>query len=382
MMPLSHPRASMRLSQLSSFSQGLSSRTEETSGNPLIWDRFLSRGGPAKDNITCIPPSLVNADEYEAPSQGDWSNLGVLDASLDPTTLHLRTIRQSNVITGSCITSDTGNAHLAICGKGLRPIHNKAEGHGRSHRYVFGGFVTFVSLRHHSESRTVYLPFAPDRIQPVYWSGMHFVMLLGEEGSPLMTPSLACSVGTGSAGKYRCQPCVMAVRVDSSPSVEKRHISYPARFESISVNLPSTNESLGLLSLLFAREGGGQIQTKAIAVSSIPSSPPGIILSLQSQPTCTQANSLPSSPLVVVVNHTICPFEENAEGEPISLSTNIRPGHRVPLGSGLEEESLTSAEASSVSLRNVWCTGGQVRALFVEDIFNCDDTYAWAKLMY
>ena len=207
-MPLSHPRASTRLSQLS---QGLSSRTEETSGNPLIWDRFLSRGGPAKDNITCIPPSLVNADEYEAPSQGDWSNLGVLDASLDPTTLHLRTIRQSNVITGSCITSDTGNAYLAICGKGLRPIniHNKAEGHGRSHRYVFGGFVTFVSLRHHSESRTVYLPFAPDRIQPVYWSGMHFVMLLGEEGSPLI-------MGASSAGKYKCrhQPCVMAVRVD------------------------------------------------------------------------------------------------------------------------------------------------------------------------
>ena len=135
-MPLSHPRASMRLSQLSSFSQGLSSRKEETSGNPLIWDGFLSRGGPAKDNITCIPPSLVNADEYDAPSQGDWSNLSVLDASLDPTTLHLRTIRQSNVITGSCITSDTGNAYLAICGKGLRPIntHKKSEGLRQSHR--------------------------------------------------------------------------------------------------------------------------------------------------------------------------------------------------------------------------------------------------------
>jgi len=81
-----------------------------------------------------------------------------------------------------------------------------------------------------------------------------------------------------------------------------------------------------------------------------------------------QEKSQQSSPLVVVVNHTICPFEENAERGPISLSTNTRPGHRVPL-----EESLTSAEASSFSLRNVWCTGGQVRALFVVDILSCDD---------
>jgi len=45
--------------------------------------------------------------------------------------------------------------------------------------------VTFVSLRHCSESRTIYLPFSPQSAHPVYWDGMHFVILLGEEGTPV-----------------------------------------------------------------------------------------------------------------------------------------------------------------------------------------------------
>ncbi|KAL7543993.1 hypothetical protein ACHAXR_013438 [Thalassiosira sp. AJA248-18] len=461
-LPLSQPRATMKLSQLANSvkvarndSHVVGDDHHHAAGgsnsDPLVWKRFLRKSSNA-DNPDLPTPLLDDDHEQNA---NNWASLGMFDASIDPSTLPLRTLRRSNVLTGSCITSDSSNGYLAICGKGLRrriirneDINDNSNHRGRRIRqsHVLGGFVTFISLRHCAESRTVYLPFAPESIQPVYWSGMHFVVLLGEEGLPhhSIPPTTTTTTSTSSKDKSttslgnwggakkairtKCRrPFVMAVRVDckrweerndipfpssdfptdhhldlsfhpkkvepeqhldsvfmstrslapTAPDQEdfaatSKHplaamdevpnISYPARFQSVSINLPSVHESLGLLSQLFTGERDGQIldptiHSKAISISSIPSSPPGIILSFQCRST------------LVMVNHTLHPFQGGQDvlapagiGKPMMLSTFVRPGHRVLLDAGLGERATASAVAPQKgyrTFRNVWCTGGQ-----------------------
>lgn len=43
----------------------------------------------------------------------------------------------------------------------------------------YGGFVTFLSLRNFSETRTVFIPFVPEKLSPIFWAGMYFVLVLG-----------------------------------------------------------------------------------------------------------------------------------------------------------------------------------------------------------
>ncbi|KAL3812025.1 hypothetical protein ACHAXA_001332 [Cyclostephanos tholiformis] len=337
--PLSCPYASLKLSQVEGgnlrATTKISSSTTELGSS--IDDYFSETGG-----------------------RGDWSTLGQYDASIDPSSMHLCTIRQSNVLTGSCVTSDTSNSYLAICGRGLRRISQReaSPGSGRRFSHVLGGFVTFVSLRHYAESRTIYLPFAPESIQPMYWSGMHFVMLLGEGGNVLT------SIRNNDTSHHRRRPrkpFVMAVRVDCRqrgdngvsyrggiPTLANRPL-YPDRFQCVPIKLPSVKESLGLyFSRLFSPEKGdndfGIVDSKAIAASSIPSSPPGILISFE------------LDLALVVVNHILLPFRfEPCEDRLntgvstrrlISLSTMVLPGHRAL---------LASEKISKV----VGCTGGQ-----------------------
>jgi len=331
-MPLSHPHATMQLSQLVPSS---GSRKEEEKArhddDPSIWHKFLLQQQEAKE-----------PNEQTSSRGNDWSSLGTFDASIDPTTLPLRTIRLSNIITGSCVTSDTNNSYLAVCGKGLRRIvHNsKDDNNRRRTSHALGGYVTFISLRHNTESRTVYVPFAPDSIQPIYWMGMHFVVLLGEEGR----------VTEGGLGRQQQRrPYSMAIRVDCSheSQLSSHSSSIPSRFQCISIALPSISESLGVLHLSQLLTASGSlpqldcVETRAVAVSSIPSSPPGIILSFR------------IGSKLVVVNHTLLPFQAEGVGrKQITLPTLVRPGHRALLNVG------HSGKIAS-NHGNVWCLGGQ-----------------------
>lgn len=153
----------------------------------------------------------------------------------------------------------------------------------------------------------------------------------------------------------------------------RSNIIYPARFQPILINLPSVHESLGLYSQSLATQDGQSnevILSKAIAISAIPSSPPGIVLSFQRRAKTANA----SSPHLVVVNHTLCgPIKSSREpgdgstsfaGKSMSLSTFVRPGHRLPLDAGADDESLTSSSAVSPNgedrlIQSIWCTGGQ-----------------------
>jgi hypothetical protein len=265
------------------------------------------------------------------------------DASIDPMSLRYRTLPQSNIATGVCITSNHENAFLAICGKGLRRLALK---NGRSPSFTLGGFVTFVSLRHCNEVRSIYLPFAINRIQPVYWNGLHFVILLGEEG---------CLLANENDQKLRLdghKPFAMAIRVDSkrqqTTKLDKsRCNSYPDRFQPVVINLSSVSESLGPQSRAFFQEGDtiglNAIRFKAMSVSNIPSSPPGIIMSIHS--------TLPNaSHFAAVVNHTLSSFRDGF------FSTVIQPGHRLCLDQINHESNVAACDE-----RDIWCTGGQVR---------------------
>ena len=328
-MPLSHPRSTMQLSQLAPSSG--SKKVRHDNDDPTIWQKFISQQQEANE-----------PNEQTSSKSNDWSSLNTFDASIDPTTLSLRTIRQSNVMTGTCVTSDTINSYLAVCGKGLRRIvHKSKDENNRRHiSHVLGGYVTFISLRYNTELRTVYVPFAPESIQSVYWMGMYFVVLLGEEGRVTTE---------GDRDRQQRRPYAMAIRVDCSREslLSSPSSSTPSRFQCIPIALPSISESLGVLHLsqLLTTSGSLQqldsIETQAVAVSSIPSSPPGIILSFRVGST------------LVVVNHTLLPFQAEAVGKKqIILPTLVRPGHRALLNVG-------QSDASASKSGDVWCLGGQ-----------------------
>ena len=414
-LPLSFPYANIQLSQVVSRRKVIvDEERNNTNDDPTIWNKFMmqkqEQEGSSVSSVELEDSTgmMDNDDHQNVPSSkgrnnNEWSNLGTFDASIDPSSLPLRTIRQSNVITGTCITSDTSNSYLATCGKGLRRriVYDKENHNRRRIDYVLGGYVTFVSLRYcTSESRTIYLPFAPESIQPIYWMGMHFVVMLGEEGLP-------------KEKKGSRQPYAMAVRVDSkqgggeddvtSPRLEldndhyqhqknvdplknlgsvfmstrtptvrnssqlpnedtltptqsdgnavdpqiNKVSGYPHRFQCVHIKLPSVHESLGLqlLSQLLVTTASGNLEqldcvkSKAIAISSIPSSPPGILISFQVD-----------SSTLIVVNHTLLPFQTEQERKKISLATHVRAGHRALLDVGSY-------------CQNVWCTGGQVRKI-------------------
>ena len=116
-MPLSSPRATMRLSQLAASNNigkvaesvvATDTRVDGSINDPQSWKQYLKQ-----DSISSSPdllPTSLLEDEQDLSNDNDWTSLGNFDASIDPTSLHLRTIRQTNVLTGSCIASDTSNA--------------------------------------------------------------------------------------------------------------------------------------------------------------------------------------------------------------------------------------------------------------------------------
>jgi hypothetical protein len=362
--PLSEPSASLQLSQLPYGVANDTNKEElisvsDTEGDPVVWKRMLSR---SQQHSEFGSINAVDSDKQEIATNNDWSRLTQFDASIDPSSLIFRTLPRSNVITATCITSDTSNAYLAICGKGLRRIVHRNR---RQIEYVLGGFVTFVSMRHSTEARTICLPFAPESIHPVYSQGVHSVILLGEEG-PISVSAMrgASIVERWDEDFSRIEPTyqgrspfAMSVRVDSSRGVDVSaenditggFVQHPRRFQPVGINLPSASVSLGVFFRLFSQDISRRldsIQSKALAVSSIPSSPPSIIVAFQGKSD--------SSHIVVVVNLSLCPFKGS------SMSTLVHHGHRVLLDVGYGNEQPAVRDTKSM-----WCTGGQVSHLML-----------------
>ncbi len=195
-LPLSHPHATVKLSLVECSKVVL----DDDNHDQVSYSTDRNSNDSFSRHVDHNADVKIGINEND--QNAHWSSLGLYDATIDPASIHMRTVRYSNTLTGSCITSDTSNSYLAICGKGLRRISHKVDRGHQYNSYILGGFVTFVSLRHYTESRTIYLPFAPASIQPVYWAGMHFVALLGEK--------------TSKEAPHRRRPFAMLVRVDCS----------------------------------------------------------------------------------------------------------------------------------------------------------------------
>ena len=315
--PLSRPQATVKLSQVTGL--------KELGDSTLIWKDVVSNDSESSSGYTEDSGKEIN----KKATRSNWANLTSFDASIDPETVPLRTLRRTNILSGSCFTSDTNNSYLAVCGKGLRRYFVR----GRK-THSLGGFVTFISLRHHAESKTIYLPFAPHNIHPAYWGRKHFVIISGEEG-------IFEDDQSGNVSHRR--PCAVAVRVDST---QQGGFVDVKRFQPVPIKLPSISESLGFLAHALSGEETS-LYSEIIGVSSIPSSPPGIIISFQ---------RLSSNASAVVVNHTL-----TVEDSVFVFGTTVRDGHRVLMDDDTDCKILSDEVTDRNTMRQseLWCTGGQ-----------------------
>ncbi|EJK51386.1 hypothetical protein THAOC_29443 [Thalassiosira oceanica] len=232
-----------------------------------------------------------------------WDYLSSFDASIDPSSLRLRTERRTNTIIGSCITSNVSNAFLAVCGKGLRR---------RSKDLLeSGGYVTFISLKNGAEVRTLFLPLEPTSIHTAYWTGMHFVMIMGRHDR---------------SGK----PYALAIRVDHGvPSADfsrdiQDAMQRTRRFQAFPIDLHDCMEP-----------------SRIIGMSSVPSSPPGILVSCGYQ----QVGKGQRSKLVVT-NNTLA--LRTTKGGVFEISSSVCSGHTAFLD-----------DEGKAGISDIWCIGGQ-----------------------
>lgn len=142
-----------------------------------------------------------------------------------------------------------------------------------------GGFVTFADLHHASEARTLYLPFAPKGLYPLFWGDLAFVVVLADESvtSDRCAKAIAIRVDSSSKIYFDCgaSPISPALEEMEIMSSDGRLIKKPAcevrRFSLIPVMLPIDDDL-------------SSTTIRTMTASSLFSSPPSIEL-LYSSPT-------------------------------------------------------------------------------------------------
>lgn len=133
--------------------------------------------------------------------------------------------------------------------------------------------------------------------------------------------------------------------ISGAEYMARNNSSSPARFQCLSVLFPSVKESLGSLSNLLTTRELDRMYSKAVAISSIPSSPPEILLTFQ------------TGSSFFVVNHSLLSSQSGAANT-MSLSTVIRPGRRALLDIAAENNNVTQSDPMR-DFSHVWCAGGQ-----------------------
>jgi hypothetical protein len=210
--------------------------------------------------------------------------------------------------------------------------------------HVPGGFVSFVSLRHYSESRTVFLPFRPKSMSPVVWDNKHFVVVLGED------PSQSSS-----------SPRAVAIRVDSCLPADHGELSDNSHstLNSVSGSGGYVRRFLPLeidLSLAQTESHQGYEPASLLSVSSMLTSPPAIV-------SCNLMNDRKGShgrEGALLCLHSLSGFKVQArEGIPdkIVVESHVQPGHFT----FLPVETMAKAKPK------LWCISGQGWALAGSD---------------
>jgi hypothetical protein len=167
-------------------------------------------------------------------------------------------------------------------------VHEVIEG-----QLETGGFITFVDLQHSSESRTMYLPFSPKSIYPVFWGEMALVIVLSDETTltNCAARALAIRIDTSDKNFVDCgfNPALPRQHDVSNFSVADETIRKTGtcdvrRFTLIPIVLPVEDQFLAAGTSVIAVSG-----------SSLTVSPPNIVLiyfSQQNQDTYNAAVTL------------------------------------------------------------------------------------------
>ena len=141
-----------------------------------------------------------------------------------------------------------------------------------------GGFVTFIDLHHASETRTLYLPFAPKGLYPLFWGDMAFVIVLADETTTPDRTAKAIAIRVDSSNKvyFDCgasptSPAQEEMEMIGSDGIlVKKPACEVRRFSLIPIMLP-VDDQLSSTTI------------RTTTASSLLSSPPSIELMYTSQ---------------------------------------------------------------------------------------------------
>jgi hypothetical protein len=108
-------------------------------------------------------------------------DFSTIDSTFEPSTLSDKTM--NNAVTLTCAAF----GYVAVAGKGFRRIRRyEYIDQDLNARYrskveaVPGGFVTLISTMYYTESRTIFVPFEPFLVRPIYWNHMQFLIVCGK----------------------------------------------------------------------------------------------------------------------------------------------------------------------------------------------------------
>ena len=196
-------------------------------------------------------------------------------------------------------------------------------------RLEIGGFITFLSMNHFAETRTVYLPFAPKAVYPVTWGEMYFVLVFEEAG----TRTIAIRVDSTQLFSVPCGH-FPEIHEKVSRDTEILPMCPIIRFHSIPVVLP-VDDQLSLTT----------VQT--MAASSVQTTPPSIAI--------LHASRNSSLADVAISLHTLDSFDlaegfHNTKGVlSVVIRTKEKNGHtaRIP------------KQVPVSALEHSWCRIGQ-----------------------
>jgi hypothetical protein len=236
-----------------------------------------------------------------------------------------------------------------------------------------GGFLTFISTKHLSETRTIFLPFVPEHISPFHWSGASFLFVSGHTAQ--------CINKHSNGYRNEQQTRAIAIRLDSST------IFTPQVYESATSVFGSTHPSLLSQSQIsngstqYSSRQQNHVLTMIInRFEILPIDVPELVDDLQvSKIICSSASTVPPSLSVILndnktgniaiglhtmltieaksregVNSFLTQYEYNSSKSHILIiNTHMSPGH-IARGA-----ILSTSTQNTLSDSKVWCHPGQ-----------------------
>ena len=289
---------------------------------------------------------MIASKMKESPNAKKVWDATMWDANVEPSSTIYRTVDNQAFLVEPVFE------YLAVVGRGrkvnrsVRVLSKKVESmstlsqddteraedgnHESKHEYLeIGGFITFLSMTHFSETRTVYLPFSPKAVYPVTWGEMYFVLVLEEAGPR----TIAIRVDSNQLYSVPCGRFPV-VHEENTRETEILPMCPIIRFHSIPVVLP-VEDQLSLTT----------VQTKA--ASSVQTTPPSIAL--------MHASRNSSLADVAISLHTLDSFDladgfHNTKGVlSVVIRTKEKSGHtaRIP------------KQVPASALKHSWCRIGQ-----------------------